>query len=147
MTATGVTVPGTTVAAGARAKSHFLAVRFWETFDQTSWNPAAADPVSQRFHTPWLKLLPVDGFADDGRWVPLARVTLDANGNVTGLSHDGRRATALPVEVMRLRRPATAGTAALERPAGEIRAVPTGLEISVPQVADKVVMAAAPPPC
>ncbi len=42
-------------------------------------------------HAPWLRLLPVAGFADDGQNVVLARVSVDGSGNVTALTPGSRR--------------------------------------------------------
>ncbi|MGI5321063.1 hypothetical protein [Actinomadura nitritigenes] len=45
-------------------------------------------------HAPWLRLVPASGFADDGRQVVLAAVTLDGQGQVTGLDPGPRRVAA-----------------------------------------------------
>ncbi|MFF0518309.1 hypothetical protein ACFYTC_06400 [Actinomadura nitritigenes] len=45
-------------------------------------------------HAPWLRLVPALGFVDDGRQVVLAAVTLDAQGQVTGLDPGPRRVAA-----------------------------------------------------
>jgi hypothetical protein len=42
-------------------------------------------------HAPWLVLVPATSFTDDGTRVPLAAVTLDANGAVTALDAGPRR--------------------------------------------------------
>lgn len=140
--ATGATLPTAGLPSG---QPHYVAVRFWETFDQASYDPLAPEPVIQRLHTPWLKLHPVSGFQDDGRWIVLGTVTVDGTGKVTALSADGRRGLGLPAERLRLRSAAASGTAAnpvvTDVPSGELRARPNGgVELTVPQAADEIAM-------
>ena len=110
----------------------YLAIQFWETFD-----PA----VFRYSHTPWLRLLDVAAYQDDGTCLALARVTLGEGaeaGTVTALSHEGRRGSSLPTETLRLRRAVSTGgptamaspAAVGEAPTAEIRArAEGGLEI------------------
>jgi hypothetical protein len=138
----GATLPTAGLPSG---QPHYVAVRFWETFDEASYEPLATDPVVQRLHTPWLKLHPVAGFQDDGRWIVLATVTVDGTARVTALSPDGRRGVGLPAERLELRRGASAGTAAkpfaTDVASGDLRARPNGgVELTVPQASDEVSM-------
>lgn len=56
-------------------------------------------------HAPWLRLIPAAGFADNGDQVVLAEVTLDDNGNLTGLSAGLRRQVGIPAGRVELRVP------------------------------------------
>jgi hypothetical protein len=63
-------------------------------------------------HAPWLRLVAATGSPATGRQVALARVTLDAAGNVTGLSADPRRPVGTPTGRLELRAPRTSGGSA-----------------------------------
>src|SRR4051794_29278985 len=58
-------------------------------------------------HAPWLQLIPAAGFTDDGRRVPLARLTLAAGGVLAdgGLTAGPRRAAGVPASRLELRAP------------------------------------------
>src|SRR6266545_1074294 len=61
-----------------------------------------------------LRLLPVAGFQDVGAQVVLARVTLDGNGRVTGLTGQGRRLAGVVAGRVELRVPRPMGAGAVE---------------------------------
>jgi hypothetical protein len=67
-------------------------------------------------HAPWLRLQPVAGFQDVGAQVVLARVVLDGDGRVTGLTGQGRRLAGVVAGRVALRvpRPMGAGAVAVE---------------------------------
>ena len=64
-------------------------------------------------HAPWLRLEPAAGFADTGAEVVLAEVTMDGDGNVTGLSAGRRRLVGIPAGRLELRIPRAAAGPAL----------------------------------
>jgi Chaperone of endosialidase len=96
-----VTVP----AAGLRLESagvsgqRFLTLRWLEVLRTN------IQDTPLLLHAPWLRLPSVSGFQDDGGEVVLARVELDANGNVTGLSAEGRRSAGVVAGRVELRAP------------------------------------------
>jgi hypothetical protein len=108
----------------------FLTLTWREVLDPSQ--PANA-PVL--LHAPWLRLLGVAGFQDTGDQVILARVTLDNNGLVTGLSVDGRRLVGLPASRLELRRPRAVPAPPLSvehLPTAELRArTDGGLELNL----------------
>jgi hypothetical protein len=59
-------------------------------------------------HAPWLRLLPPGNVPADGEQVVLAGVTLDATGNVTGLSAASRVPVGLSASRLQIRRPRAA---------------------------------------
>ena len=75
------------------AGDQYLTIEWRETFDQTAFNAS----LFQMKHTPWLRLTPVANFSPDGSRLVVARLTLDAAGNVTALSSEQRVQTGLPV--------------------------------------------------
>jgi hypothetical protein len=143
-TLAGVTAAGVAVPTAGQSGPKYLTVQWWETFDTDAYNTSYG-AVYRYNHTPWLRLLPAAGFADDGTRVVLAKVTLDAAGNVTGLTHELRRGTGAPVEGVRLRRGQTASPAPNfavdDVAAGELRARPTGgINLTVPNSSDEIVV-------
>jgi hypothetical protein len=60
-------------------------------------------------HAPWLQLVPQATFTDDGTRVPLALVTLDATGAVTGLDAGPRRQVSPAVGGLTFRRTTVTG--------------------------------------
>jgi phage baseplate assembly protein gpV len=86
-------------------------------------------------HAPWLRLLDVTGFHDDGEQVILAQATLGSNGLVTTLSAAGRRLAGLPAGRLELRRLRAVGGPQLRvdhLPAAEFQARDDGgLEINL----------------
>lgn len=131
---------GALVPTAGLSGTRLVTVRFWETFDTEAYNLYG---VYKYDHTPWLELVDPAGFSHDGTRVVLAQVTIDAAGNVTGLSPGLRRATALPVETVSLRRAYQASGApslAVDNETyGVIRPRSAGgIEIAVPRAADHV---------
>ncbi|HET7187589.1 MAG TPA: hypothetical protein VFI52_05515 [Gemmatimonadaceae bacterium] len=144
--ATGVTLP-TATAPLLAAGDYYVAVQFLEALDQAALgNPTG--PVWRLNHTPWFRLLSPVGFTDDGSQVVLAKVHLDAAGNVTSLSHDVRRAAGLPAQSVRLRgaqsTSAAGKTSSAETDAAELRVrrdaggVPAGAELVTSKTTDEV---------
>lgn len=90
-------------------------------------SPLANAPVL--LHAPWLRLIPAAGFLDTGGQVVLAGVTLDANGNVAGMSAAPRRqvgtvAGGLKLSVPRLQE--SAGVSVDQWAAADLTADETG---------------------
>jgi hypothetical protein len=106
----------------------FLTLRWREVFSET-----ALANVRVLLHAPWLRLMPVSGFQDVGEQVVLARVELDASGNVTGLSAEGRRLVVVVGGRVELRVPRVQSGPGLEEVgAGELRArADGGVELAV----------------
>jgi hypothetical protein len=134
----GVSLPTQPGAAG----TFYVTVRFWETFDWDAYN-TSYQQVYQTLHTPWLRFAPTAGFVDDGHELVLAQVTLNAAGQVTGLSETLRRSTALPAQRLQIRRGTTSAPApnfAVENVAsGEIGArAAGGLLMTVPNPTDQI---------
>ncbi|MFD8498406.1 hypothetical protein [Amycolatopsis sp. NPDC059657] len=81
-------------------------------------------------HAPWLRMVPVTGFADVGKQVVLAGVTVDAGGKVTALITGLRRPAGVPAGKLELRIPraSSEGTAlsADQGAAAELAADPNG---------------------
>jgi hypothetical protein len=80
-------------------------------------------------HAPWARLVPEAGFADVGRQVVLARVSLGPGGEVTALTAGRRRLVELSVSRLELRVPRTQPGETLDvgqQPAAELTADENG---------------------
>lgn len=140
-TLVGVTANGATVLTAALAAgNYYITIQWWELFDTDAYNNYGVYRIN---HTPWIRLQQVDGFADDGSRLVLAKVTLGDGGVVTGMTQELRRAISLPAQVLRLRK----GIAALRgdsfvvdnASSGEVRArAAGGIELAVPNKADEI---------
>ncbi|UOB15371.1 hypothetical protein MQE23_42875 [Streptomyces sp. HP-A2021] len=101
-----------------------------------TWRETVGENRLLRFHAPWLRLVPKDGFEDTGGQVVLAEVTLGEAGAVTALSPGPRRAVGVPVERVELRHPrvtAETGTSVGQREGAELRSrADGGLDLTVP---------------
>src|SRR6266508_3531591 len=111
-----VNVPTVTVPAGGVAVA--TAGLSGERLVTVSWREVVSQGVVANapvlVHAPWLRLLPVAGFQDVGAQVVLARVTLDGNGRVTGLTGQGRRLAGVVAGRVELRVPRPMGAGAVE---------------------------------
>ncbi len=111
-----VNVPTVTVPAGGVAVA--TAGLSGERLVTVSWREVVSQGVVANapvlVHAPWLRLLPVAGFQDVGAQVVLARVTLDGNGRVTGLTGQGRRLAGVVAGRVELRVPQPMGAGAVE---------------------------------
>src|ERR1017187_8175998 len=58
VTASGVVMPSSGIIG-----DKYLTMQFWETFDSDSYNTQG---IFRYFHTPWVRLLDVAGFTNDG---------------------------------------------------------------------------------
>jgi hypothetical protein len=96
VTATGVTFPTPANSPG----DQYLTIEWRETFNDATWI-SSGGKTFQKLHTPWLRLQPLSTFPDPstvtGTQLILARVTLDANGQVTNLTPEYRRISSLLV--------------------------------------------------
>jgi hypothetical protein len=146
VTGAGVTVP-TVKTPPYPPGDYYVIARWLEVFDQA----AVGSPTGAvwRFNLmPWLRLLPVTGFVDNGEQVVLARVHLDGVGNVTSLSHELRRVVGVPVQGVRLRGAATSTTAgktaSAEADGAELRVrrdatgTPAGAELVTARPTDEI---------
>jgi hypothetical protein len=123
----------------------YVTIQFWETFDIEGFQLG----TFRYFHTPWLRLLDVAGFSNDGSRVVLARVSLASGANagqVTALAPERRQATDLPTGSIHLQRSVQstpAGNAVVETAeAGVLHAHATGgLDLTVPNATDEVHLA------
>jgi hypothetical protein len=106
----------------------FLTLRWREVFSET-----ALANVPVLLHAPWVLLVDASGFQDVGEQVVLARVELDASGNVTQLSAAGRRLVGVVGGRVELRVPRVqSGPGVAEVGAGELRArADGGVELAV----------------
>jgi len=134
--ATGATMPTAALAAG----SYYVTIQWWETFDSDAYNNYGIYRIN---YTPWIRLIQVGGFADDGSRIVLARVTLGAGGIITGMTHELRRNVSLPAQVLQLRKGNTTSGApnfTVDNVASsEIRARATGgMELAVPVATDEI---------
>jgi hypothetical protein len=138
--ATGVSFPIPATASGDK----YLTIQFWETFDTDGFQNLG---TFRYFHTPWLRLLDVAGFVNDGSRIVLAKVSLGtgaAAGQVTALASDVRQATDLPVgSIHLLKSSATSAAANAEAvqaaEAGMIRAYGGGgIDVTVPNPSDEI---------
>jgi hypothetical protein len=105
---------------GGAGGNCFLTLTFHEA---ASTGTEANGPV--RLHAPWLRLLPATGFTNVGEQVPLAEVTLAADGTVTQLDAGPRRPVGVRAERIELRAPAvTTGSepSVDQAPVAELRA-------------------------
>lgn len=146
VTATGVLLPTVTVPQPA-AGDYVVTVQWLERFDLAALgSPTGA--VWRYADTPWLRLRAAATFVDNGEQVALARVTLDATGKVTALTHGLRRVVGVPVQSVRLRAASTASgggkSSGVEAEAGELRVrrgaggAPAGVEIVSANAADEI---------
>ena len=140
VTATGVGLPIPSTGSG----DQYLTIQFWETFDTDGFQNLG---TFRYFHTPWLRLLDVAGFVNDGTRLVLAKVSLGTGataGQVTALVPDVRQATDLPVGSIHLLKSATTSPAANAETvqaaeAGVIRAYGGGgIDVTVPNPTDEV---------
>ena len=84
-------------------------------------------------HAPWVRLIAVGGFQDNGEQVVLAKVTLDANGQVTALNGELRRLSGVPAGRIELRHVRVAGLSVDQVAGGALQArIDGGLEVSLP---------------
>jgi hypothetical protein len=124
----------------------YVTIQFWETFDTNGFQNLG---TFRYFHTPWLRLLDVPGFSNDGSRLVLARVSLASGANagqVTALAPERRQATDLPTGSIHLQRSVQstpAGNAVVETAeAGVLHAHATGgLDLTVPNATDEVHLA------
>lgn len=139
VTATGVSFPIPSTASGDK----YLTIQFRETFDTDAFQNLG---IYRYFHTPWLRLLDVAGFANDGIRLVLAKVSLGTGataGQVTALAPDVRQGTDLPVGSIHLQKSVTTSPTATTKSvqlaeAGVIRAYSNGIDISVPGPTDEI---------
>src|SRR5205807_1007625 len=68
VTATGVSIPIPPTASGDK----YLTIQFWETFDTEGFQNLG---TFRYFHTPWIRLLDVANFVNDGTRIVLAKVS------------------------------------------------------------------------
>ena len=138
--ATGVSFPIPATASGDK----YLTMQFWETFDSDGFQNLG---TFRYFHTPWLRLVDVAGFANDGSRLVLAKVSLGTGataGQVTALSADVRQGTDLPVGSLHLLTSSASSAAqsvatVQASEAGVIRASSGGgLEVTVPNAGDEI---------
>ena len=121
----------------------YLTIQFWETFDKDSLN---LDGEFRYWHTPWLQLVDVTGFTNNGSRIVLAKITLGtgaAAGQITALSQDLRQSTALPVGSVHFLTPvqstAAGNTMIKTVEAGVLQAKASGgLDLTVPNASDEV---------
>lgn len=132
---TGVVVP-----TAGMAGTHYLVVRWHETFDTDGYNVYG---VYRYRETPWLRFMNATGFSDDGTNIVLAEVTIDAAGHVTGMSEGLRREVGISAETIQIRRAERlAGSPDFEvgsGTAGNIRPRSGGgLEVAVADSSDRI---------
>lgn len=136
--ADGATIP-TTTDAWTVSGDKYVTIQWWETFDTDAYNDYG---IYRYHHTPWLRLLSATDL-DEGTKIVLAKVTLDTNGNVTGLTHEMREGVKLPTESIQFQKGHTAaGSPNFEidnTDAGKISPLASGgIEISVPEPTDEI---------
>jgi len=139
--ADGALLPTTGISGGGE---RYVTIQFRETFDTTAY---VNDGLYRYQHTPWLRLMPVAGFLEDGKLIVLARVTLNAAGLVVGLTNGIRRQALLPTGGVELRRSDVTSPSpnyTIDNvTAGKIQPRPGGgLEIRVPKASDQIDIAA-----
>jgi hypothetical protein len=142
---TGVVVPTTGL-----NSDKYLTIQFWETATGETLAPTLQSVAPFHFvHTPWLRLLDVAGFMNDGTRIILAKVSFGTGANaglVADLAVDQRQETSLAVGSISLQRgitasPATGSKAINNAEAGIIRAYPAGgLDITAPNPTDEIHM-------
>jgi hypothetical protein len=139
-----VTASGVAMPSSGLTGDKYLTIQFWETFDSDSYNNLG---IFRYFHTPWLRLLDVVGFTNDGSRLVLAKVSFGSGataGQVTALSQELRQPTDLPTGSIHLQRIVTSSLSANVETvntaeAGAIRAYASGgLDISVPNPTDEM---------
>jgi hypothetical protein len=143
VTSSGVVMPTTNLTG-----DKYLTIQFWETFDSTGHIVADDDLIY--LHTPWVQLVDVADFTNDGKRVVLAKVSFAASpnaGQITALTQGLRQATDMPVGSVHLKRIVTSSPSANVETvdtaeAGAIRAYTTGglsgLDITVPNKSDVI---------
>ncbi|WP_066426621.1 tail fiber domain-containing protein [Anabaena sp. 4-3] len=97
-------------------------------------------PLGRYEDAPWIRLQPVNGFADDGTSVVLARVVVKSNGELTELTAQGRRLVSKTVQQLVLRRPQIVGEQVKQVSAGKLAATDQGLQLSVPDAGNEVLL-------
>ena len=99
----------------------YLAIQFYEFFDQDT---CLEKNICNIHQAPRLRLLDVEPVPNDGTWLVLARIDLDAHGKVLALSTASRHLPDLPAGSLQLWQAsttATANTVTVEHaPAGEL---------------------------
>jgi hypothetical protein len=106
---------GITLATAGADPDCLLTLTWREVIDESTLATAPA-----LFHAPWLRLVPAASLQDTGHQVVLAKVTLDGNGNVTGLAAGARRLVGIPAGRLELRAPrlhADVATPSVDQPA------------------------------
>jgi hypothetical protein len=133
VTDTGVIIPTANIAG-----DKYLTIAFLETFDDEEYN----NGHFRYFHTPWLQLLDVTGFSNNGTRIVLAKVSL-SNGQVTNLTQDIRQNTQIAIGALHIQQsstttPATNMKTSGTSEAGVIRASSNGgLEIDTTRLATR----------
>ena len=139
-----VTASGVALPTSGLIGDKYLTMQFYETFDSNSYNSLG---IFRYFHTPWLQLIDVAGFTNNGSQVVLAKVSFGSGataGQVSALSQELRQATDLPTGSIHLQRMVThspsANVAAVDMvEAGVIRASDTGgIALTVPNATDEI---------
>jgi hypothetical protein len=127
---------------------YVLTIEWRETLDTAALtNPSGA--VWKLDHTPWIRVMSVAGFVDDGQRVVLAQFDMGpgVGTGVTSVEHTFRREVSMPVGAVRLRGPRRGplegGHAVDDTDAGEIRArgsplTPSGITVTVPRASDQM---------
>ncbi len=100
-TLASVTASGVTIPTAGLSGDKYLTIQFWESFDSQGYIDYG---VYRYDHTPWIQLLDVAGFVNDGSRIVLAKVSLNGAGLVNTLSEGLRRGADVPVETVHLRR-------------------------------------------
>jgi hypothetical protein len=96
---------------------------------------------------PWLRLQSPSDYVDDGSSILLAIVVIGADGKLAELKlqnselNHRRRLIGETIEALHLRRSIQAGDQIKEVPAGKIAPIAGGLQISVPNESDRIVLA------
>ena len=134
MTASGVTLPTT-----GFTGDYYITIEWRETFDQKTWN-ASNKMTYQLLHTPWLRLMPVTLYVDDGNRLVLAQVTIDSVNGITSLTPGLRRHVSLPAQSLHLRYAQQVSPTSIDNlPTGEISAHPTGgIQLKVQNQMDSI---------
>jgi hypothetical protein len=121
MTANGIALP--TI---GFTGDQYLTIEYRDTFDLETFFQSG-ETTYQVLHTPWLRLLPAQGYQDDGTRLVLAKATIDPNLGITALTPDLRRQASLPAQRIHLRAPQQVAAGSVDNlPTGDISAYPGG---------------------
>ena len=134
----GVSAGGAVMPTTGQTGDKYVTIQFHETFDTDAY---INNNIYRYNHTPWIRLLDA-AKVTAGISIILAKVSLDALGNVTNLTQEGRQGTDLPTQSMHLKRSvqtAPAPNFAVDAVAsGTISARTTGgIDLSVPNGTDE----------